>query len=99
MRPLINSTFVSLDGVVNHIDRWHFSYVDEESDQLAYDQLASCDAVWCAGSIDAADFIDDPRGVQQPLGEGGLTGVYVGQDAQVQSSHWQSSPRVSRKLN
>jgi dihydrofolate reductase/uncharacterized protein YndB with AHSA1/START domain len=45
MRPLINSTFVSLDGVVNHMDKWHFSYIDDESDQLTYDQLASCDAM------------------------------------------------------
>ena len=23
MRRIVNSTFVSLDGVINHMDRWH----------------------------------------------------------------------------
>ena len=45
MRPIINSTFLSLDGVMNHMDKWHFSYINDESDQLTYDQLASCDAM------------------------------------------------------
>jgi hypothetical protein len=28
MRRLMNSTFVSLDGVINHMDRWHLEFVD-----------------------------------------------------------------------
>ena len=34
-----------------------------------------------------ADLVDDSGGVEQPLGEGGLTGVYMRQDSQVESSH------------
>lgn len=45
MRPIINSTFLSLDGVMNHMDKWHFSYSNDESDQFTYEQLASCDAM------------------------------------------------------
>ncbi|MGW0229276.1 dihydrofolate reductase family protein [Actinopolymorpha singaporensis] len=45
MRNIISSTFVSLDGVVNHMDRWHFDYVDDESNALALEQLRAADAM------------------------------------------------------
>jgi dihydrofolate reductase len=45
MRNIISSTFVSLDGVVNHMDKWHFDYVDDESDALALEQLRAADAM------------------------------------------------------
>jgi hypothetical protein len=41
MGKIVNSTFVSLDGVFNHMERWHFAYIDAESDSLALQQLAS----------------------------------------------------------
>jgi dihydrofolate reductase len=45
MRKVINSTFVSLDGVINHMDRWHFDYMDAESDAFALEQLQASDAM------------------------------------------------------
>jgi dihydrofolate reductase len=45
MRDITCSTFVSLDGVVNHMDKWHFDYVDDESDALALEQLRAADAM------------------------------------------------------
>jgi dihydrofolate reductase len=45
MRRIVNSTFVSLDGVINHMDRWRFDYVDAESNQVALDQLSACQAM------------------------------------------------------
>jgi dihydrofolate reductase len=45
MRSIVNSTFVSLDGVVNHMDKWHFNYVDSETDAFALDQLMASDAM------------------------------------------------------
>ena len=45
MRKIVNSTFVSLDGVVNHMEKWHFDYVDSESDALALEQLEASDAL------------------------------------------------------
>jgi dihydrofolate reductase len=45
MRDISSSTFVSLDGVINHMDKWHFDYVDEESDALALEQLRAADAM------------------------------------------------------
>ena len=40
MGKIVNSTFVSLDGVINHMDRWHFDFVDDESDAFALQQIA-----------------------------------------------------------
>lgn len=45
MRRIVNSTFVSLDGIINHMETWHFNYVDEESNQIAAEQLDASDAL------------------------------------------------------
>jgi dihydrofolate reductase len=39
MGKIVSSTFVSLDGVINHMDRWHFDFIDAESDAIALRQL------------------------------------------------------------
>lgn len=39
MGKISTSAFVSLDGVVNHMERWHFDYIDAESDALAMEQI------------------------------------------------------------
>lgn len=45
MGKVVNSTFVSLDGVINHMDRWHFDFVDNESNAFALRQLHDSDAL------------------------------------------------------
>ena len=45
MRKIVNSTFVSLDGVINHMDRWHFGFIDDELEALALDQMRASDAL------------------------------------------------------
>ncbi|NBF00296.1 dihydrofolate reductase [Nonomuraea sp. KC401] len=45
MGTIGSSTFVSLDGVVNHMDKWHFDYIDDESNELALEQLQAADAM------------------------------------------------------
>jgi dihydrofolate reductase len=45
MGKIVNSTFVSLDGVINHMDKWHFDFMDAESSDLAMKQLVSSNAV------------------------------------------------------
>lgn len=45
MGKIINSTFVSLDGVINHMDRWHFAFIDAETDAVALQQLQASDAL------------------------------------------------------
>lgn len=45
MRTVISSSFVSLDGVINHMDKWHFDYVDDEANTLALEQLQHADAM------------------------------------------------------
>jgi len=45
MRRIVNSTFVSLDGVINHMERWHFDFIDDELSALALEQLRASDAL------------------------------------------------------
>ena len=45
MGKISTSTFVSLDGVVNHMERWHFDYMDAESDALAMEQIEDATAL------------------------------------------------------
>jgi len=45
MGKIVNSTFVSLDGVINHMDRWHFDFIDAESNAFALQQLHDSDAL------------------------------------------------------
>jgi dihydrofolate reductase len=45
MGKVVNSTFVSLDGVINHMDRWHFDFIDGEADSLALRQLLDSDTL------------------------------------------------------
>lgn len=45
MGKIVNSTFVSLDGVINHMEKWHFDYVSDQTDELALSQLREADAM------------------------------------------------------
>jgi dihydrofolate reductase len=45
MGRIINSMFVSIDGVINHMEAWHFDYTDDEADQIASEQLLASDAL------------------------------------------------------
>jgi dihydrofolate reductase len=43
MRRVINSTFVSLDGAINHMERWHFDYIDDEHNKITLDEIEASD--------------------------------------------------------
>jgi dihydrofolate reductase len=45
MGKIINSTFVSIDGVINQMDAWHFDYIDDETDQITLEQLQASEAL------------------------------------------------------
>jgi dihydrofolate reductase len=45
MGKVINSTFVSVDGVINHMPAWHFDYIDEEHDRITEEQLHAAEAL------------------------------------------------------
>ena len=45
MREILSSTFVSLDGVINHMDRWHFDFIDDELEAIALEQMRASDAL------------------------------------------------------
>ena len=45
MRRVVNSTNVSLDGLIGRMELWHFDYVDEEMSTIVAKDLAACDAL------------------------------------------------------
>jgi dihydrofolate reductase len=45
MGKIINSTFVSIDGIINHMEAWHFGYSDDESEQIALEQIQASEAM------------------------------------------------------
>ena len=78
-------------GVARGVDQVDRDVVDGERDDRGLDRdpalLLERQRIGLRRSgIDAADLVDNPGGVQQPLGESRLTGVYMRQDAQVERS-------------
>lgn len=45
MRRIINSTYITLDGVMEHLEQWHFDYVDDETNAFVSEQLLGSDAL------------------------------------------------------
>jgi dihydrofolate reductase len=45
MRHLINSTYVTLDGLIGDLERWHFGYMDAAAERVAGDLLAGADTL------------------------------------------------------
>jgi dihydrofolate reductase len=45
MRRIINSTYVSLDGLTEHLERWHFEYIDDDADAFTLELLSTSDAL------------------------------------------------------
>jgi dihydrofolate reductase len=44
-RRVTNTTYLSLDGLTERLQDWHFRYHDEEAAQLAMDDLLASDAI------------------------------------------------------
>jgi dihydrofolate reductase len=45
MRTVSSQTFVSLDGVINHMEAWHFDYISDETAEIVLEQLKDSDAM------------------------------------------------------
>lgn len=45
MRRIVNVTHVSLDGVMERMQDWHFDYTDDEMEAFSWDTLAPCDTL------------------------------------------------------
>ena len=45
MRKIVAGTFVSLDGVMESPDQWHFPYFDDAMGQAVGSQMAEADAM------------------------------------------------------
>jgi dihydrofolate reductase len=42
---IVCQSFVSLDGVINHLDRWHFAYSDGQAEAIALEQIRASDSL------------------------------------------------------
>jgi hypothetical protein len=81
-----------------HQGRWRMrppTTNDTTADLIVIPSRRSSASEWVCvvPALTATDLVDEPDGVQQPLSERGLTGVYVSQDAQVERSSRQASYR------
>jgi dihydrofolate reductase len=45
MRRIINSTNVTLDGLINKMELWHFDYLDDEMSDIVSKDLFACDGL------------------------------------------------------
>src|SRR6266545_7919079 len=45
MRRIVNSTYISLDGLIQKMDVWHFDYVDDEVTAIQSEDQLAADAV------------------------------------------------------
>jgi hypothetical protein len=77
--------------VARRVDEVDGDVADRERDDGGFDRDAALpfqrQRVGLGGAvIDAADLVDDPGRVEQPFGQGDLTGVYMRHDPQVQRS-------------
>ena len=80
---------VRVAGRVDEVDR---EVADEERGDRGPDRDAAfaleVERVGLGGAgVDAADVVDRAGGEEESLGEGGLTGVDVGEDAEVERAH------------
>lgn len=85
---------VRVAGCVDQIDR-HVVDLERDDGRLDGDTALSFQRERVglgAAVVDAADLVDDPDGVQQPLGQACLTRVYVRQNSKVQRVHRLSCP-------
>ena len=79
-------------GVAGRVDEVDRQVADEERGDRGPDRDAAfaleVERVGLGGAgFDAADAVDRAGGVEETLGEGGLTGVDVGEDAEVERAH------------
>ena len=45
MRRIVSFTNMSLDGLIELMEEWHFDYIDDETTKIAEQQLSTCDAL------------------------------------------------------
>ena len=79
-------------GVAGRVDEVDREVADEERGDRGPDRDAAfaleVERVGLGGAgVDAADVIDGAGGVEESLGEGGLTGVDVGEDSEIERAH------------
>ena len=79
-------------GVARRVDQVDREVADQERGDRGPDRDAALalelERVGLGGAgVDAADVIDGACGVEEPFAEGGLTGVDVGEDSEIERAH------------
>ena len=79
-------------GVTGRVDQVDGDVVDDERHDRGLDRDAALSFErqrigLRTAVVDASDLVDDTGGEEQPLGQAGLTGVYMRHDPQVQRAH------------
>jgi hypothetical protein len=50
MRKIVANLFISLDGVVERPDQWHFTYFNDEMGEVVGSGMAASDTMCCSGA-------------------------------------------------
>ena len=99
MRRLINSTYLSLDGVVQHPERWTFDYRSDDAAQFGRKQLFSSDAL-LMGRHTYHIFADYwPTAPDDDGFAGRMNGLpkYVVSDTLVEPTTWNNTTVIARQ--
>lgn len=69
MRRIVNSTYVSLDGVIEHLEQWHFDYFDDDG-MRKYVASTTLDKVdWNNSALIEGDLVEEVAKIKEEPGE------------------------------
>jgi len=97
MRKVIAGLFISLDGVVESPEKWHFQYFNDEMLQVVESQMAAADAM-LLGRVTYQDFAaywPGASGEEQPMADYmNATPKYV-VSTTLKTADWQNSTLIN----
>ena len=95
MRKIKSHFFISLDGVVEAPDKWHFAYFDDEMGEVVGAGFATADAMLMGRVLYDEWAAYWPENADEPFGDVmNSTKKYVVSDS-LQAAEWQNSELVS----
>ena len=96
MRKIVAGTFVSLDGVMESPDKWHFPYFDDKMGEAVGSQMAEADAM-LLGRVTYQEFASYwPQQTDETPGADFMNGVtkYVVSTTLPSVDEWQNSTLI-----
>jgi dihydrofolate reductase len=100
MRKIINSTYVSLNGVIENPHLWTFDYFDEEAQGYARELLFSCDAL-IAGRATYEGFAASWPAMEEQTGDFGVRMNTIAKYAvstTLQKGEWNNTTIISENV-